>query len=174
MDPISPTTTATESHAAAGGAGARLILEDVAATRRFAAALAALLRAGDVVALSGELGAGKTELARALIHALAGFPLEVPSPSFTLVQRYELPAFALWHADLYRLSGSDELAELGLEEVLDDGVLVVEWPERAGAALPRDRLDLILSFALDLGEQARVLELRAGPSWRDRVLPLLA
>lgn len=173
MDPSSPTTTAIETRAAAGDASTRLVLEDLAATRRFAAALAALLRPGDVIGLSGELGTGKTELARALISALAGAPLEVPSPSFTLVQRYELSPFALWHADLYRLSGSDELAELGLEEVLEEGVLVVEWPERAGTELPYDRLDLLLSFAQGLGEQARILELRAGPSWRERVVPLL-
>jgi tRNA threonylcarbamoyl adenosine modification protein YjeE len=173
MDRSSPTTTATDRDGGTGGATARLAPADLAATRRFAAALAGLLRPGDLVALSGDLGTGKTEFARALIRALAGSELEVPSPSFTLVQRYDLPAFEVWHADLYRLSGPDELSELGLEEILERGVLLVEWPERAGAELPADRLDITLSFAPARGEQARILDVRAGPSWRDR-LPRLA
>lgn len=153
-------------------AAQRIVLPDLAATRRLAEALASLLRPGDVVTLSGELGAGKTEFVRAAIRALAGADIEVPSPSFTLIQRYPLPGFELWHADFYRLAGPGELGELGLEEAFGDGVVFVEWPERAMNELPADRLELEFCFAPELGENARLVRLRAGPSWRTRV-PLL-
>lgn len=151
-----------------------LVLRDLDDTRRLARALAGLLRPGDVVGLSGELGAGKTELARALIRTLAGAGIEVPSPSFTLVQHYVLPPFELWHADLYRLPDPAEVGELGLDEAVERGVLLVEWPERAASELPDDRLELVLSFAPELGRDARRVELRAGPSWRARLPVLVA
>jgi len=150
----------------------RLALPDLAATRALARRLARCLRRGDLVTLEGELGVGKTAFARALIQSLAGAEIEVPSPSFTLVQRYELPGLTVTHADLYRLGAPEDLQELDLEEALEAGAVLVEWPERAGAMLPADRLRLRFSFAPDGGEEARELVIEAGPSWRDR-LPAL-
>jgi tRNA threonylcarbamoyl adenosine modification protein YjeE len=150
----------------------RIELPDLAATRAFGRRLAALLRRGDLVALKGDLGAGKSELARAVIRARAGAEIEVPSPSFTLVQGYGLPGLPITHADLYRLDDSAELDELGLEEALAEGALLVEWPERAGDRLPADRLTLALTMPAQ--PSARSLEIEAGPSWRHRLPALLA
>ena len=101
---------------------------------------------GDFIALSGDLGAGKTTFVRAMIAYLANdAAIEVPSPSFTLVQQYELPRFPVLHADLYRLTGADELAELGLDEI-PGAVVVMEWPDRAGSVLPKDRIDMTLAL----------------------------
>lgn len=150
----------------------RLNLPDLAATRAFGARLAGLLRAGDVVALEGDLGAGKTELARAVVRARAGAEIAVPSPTFTLLQVYELPGLTLTHADLYRLGGGgdpDEARELGLEEAWESGALLVEWPERALDLLPRDRLTLRLRHLADGGAgggaEARGLEIVAAGRW---------
>lgn len=119
---------------------------DEAGTRRLAADIAAIVRPGDVIALHGNLGAGKSAFARALIRALAAEPeLEVPSPTFTLVQTYETPALAVAHFDLYRLGDADELIELGFEEALAAGLTLIEWPERAGDGLPADRLDVTIA-----------------------------
>ncbi len=139
------------------------------ATVRLAGDLAALLRRGDVVTLSGDLGAGKTTFARAAIRALAQDPaLEVPSPTFTLVQDYDLPRFPVVHADLYRIGAPDELAELGIEDA-DHAVLLIEWPERAGGALPANRLDLAFSLAPDLGLNARHVRITGYGSFAARV-----
>jgi tRNA threonylcarbamoyladenosine biosynthesis protein TsaE len=117
-----------------------------AETARFAAALAPQLRQGDIILLHGDLGAGKTTFARALIRALTGeAALEVPSPTFTLVQTYDTPLGDLWHFDLYRLKNSDEIYEVGWEEALGGGLILLEWPERLGALLPPVRLDIRLS-----------------------------
>ncbi|MDW8340048.1 MAG: tRNA (adenosine(37)-N6)-threonylcarbamoyltransferase complex ATPase subunit type 1 TsaE [Geminicoccaceae bacterium] len=167
-DPSSPIITDTEREQDR----LRLFLPDLAATRALARRLAALLRPGDLVGLEGELGAGKTEFARALITARAGAPLEVPSPTFTLVQRYELDDLVITHADLYRIADPSELDELGLDEALADGALVVEWPERAGARLPADRLTVRLREVPSSGERARIVELEAGPSWTARLRAL--
>ena len=124
-----------------------LDLPDEAATAALAEDVAAALAAGDVVALSGDLGAGKTTFARALIRALADDPaLEVPSPTFTLVQTYggRLPVA---HFDLYRLASAGELDELGLDEALGEGAVLIEWPERADGRLPAARLDLAFAIA---------------------------
>ena len=120
-----------------------LDLADEAATARLAEDLAAILTAGDVVALEGDLGAGKTTFARALIRAAADDPLlEVPSPTFTLVQSYDLPRFALAHFDLYRASGPDELEEIGFDEAIRTGVALIEWPDRAEDLLPSNALHM--------------------------------
>lgn len=132
------------------------------------------MRRGDLVALEGELGSGKTELARALIRALAGAPIEVPSPTFTLVQRYELPDLTVTHADLYRIHDPAELDELGLEEALGEGALLVEWPERAGTRLPPDRLTVRLHAIDPRAPERRRAELEAGPSWQERLAELAA
>lgn len=131
-------------------------LADEGGTFRLVTDIAAVIESGDVITLSGDLGAGKTTFARALIRFLAGDEgIEVPSPTFTLTQTYALPRFALVHADLYRLSGPAELTEIGLEDTADDTVLMIEWPDRAGTLLPADRLDVAFTLAPQQGANAR-------------------
>jgi tRNA threonylcarbamoyladenosine biosynthesis protein TsaE len=113
-------------------------LPDERATDQLGATLAARLRIGDVVGLKGELGAGKTTLARAILRAAAADEqLIVPSPTFTLVEVYETPRGTYWHFDLYRLETPEQVFELGWEEALAEGISIVEWPERLGPLLPR-------------------------------------
>lgn len=130
----------------------------IACTRRLGTALGARLRPGDLVSLRGDLGAGKTLLARAMLRAALNAPrLEVPSPTFTLVQTYESAKLELWHVDLYRLTMAGEVIELGLDDALARGAaLIVEWPERMGTTpLPaRARLDITMGFAPDTGAAA--------------------
>ncbi|MCK9993548.1 MAG: tRNA threonylcarbamoyladenosine biosynthesis protein TsaE [Alphaproteobacteria bacterium] len=155
-------------------AESRLILDDMAATAALAARLGGLLRTGDVVALYGGLGAGKTAFARALIQSLQG-PLgieeEVPSPTFSLVQQYQIGQLSLWHFDLYRLSGPDETYELGMEEAFAAGVSLIEWPERLGPLLPADRLEIYLEFPPDAGieECRRLVRLAGYGGWAKRM-----
>jgi N-acetylmuramate 1-kinase len=138
------------------GASFTVTLPDEAATRRFATDIASALEPGDLVTLSGDLGAGKTTFARALIRHLAGDDaIEVPSPTFTLMQSYELPRFTLVHADLYRVSSAAELAELGFDDVPDGAVTLIEWPDRAAGALPPDRLDIAFTLAPTAGADVR-------------------
>jgi hypothetical protein len=134
---------------------------DEAATLRFATAQAAWLKPGDFIALSGELGAGKTAFARGLIRALVEAPdLETPSPTFTLMQVYEAPSGPVVHADFYRLRGPVELENIGWEEAVRDAIAIVEWPERVPAALPPDRVEVNIRFDPSRGPNFRVLELR--------------
>src|SRR3981189_1880701 len=120
-----------------------LALSNETATASLMADLALLIGPGDVITLSGDLGAGKTAAARALIRYLASDDeLEVPSPTFTLVQGYDLPSFPLVHADLYRVNDPGELEEIGLSPLPDGAVALIEWPERAPGALPADRIDI--------------------------------
>jgi N-acetylmuramate 1-kinase len=143
----------------------RIALPDLAATESLAAFIAAQVQPGDLVTLSGGLGAGKTALARAIIRALAAEPdLEVPSPTFTLMQSYETPHGSVVHADFYRITGPGELIELGWDEVADTSILLVEWPERAASALDRARLDVDLDLAPADGPTARIATLRASGS----------
>jgi tRNA threonylcarbamoyladenosine biosynthesis protein TsaE len=108
-------------------------------TQAEAVRLAATMKGGDVLLLEGDLGSGKTVFARALIRALAGdSALEVPSPTFTLVQTYDTPRGMVWHFDLYRLEEPEEIYEIGWEEALAGGIVVVEWPERLGGLLPEN------------------------------------
>ncbi|MDX2028028.1 MAG: tRNA (adenosine(37)-N6)-threonylcarbamoyltransferase complex ATPase subunit type 1 TsaE [Alphaproteobacteria bacterium] len=116
-------------------------LPDLAATDQLAGLVASRLRRGDCVALQGPLGAGKTTFARALLRAL-GITDDVPSPTFTLLQTYDTADFPIYHFDLYRLKNEDELEEIGWEDALADGVVLVEWPERAETHMPGDRLAL--------------------------------
>ena len=149
-----------------------LTLADPAATERLARAIAPHLAAGDLVGLSGGLGAGKSTFARALIAArlaALGRAEDIPSPSYTLVQTYDLGPedhpLELWHADLYRLAAPAEIAELGLEDAFATAITVVEWAERLGAALPARRLTLTLDL-LPAAEDARRARLSAtGPGW---------
>jgi N-acetylmuramate 1-kinase len=137
-----------------------LELSSETATAHLMADLALLLGSGDVITLSGDLGAGKTAAARALIRYLAGDDaLEVPSPTFTLAQVYDLPPFPLVHADLYRVNDPGELEEIGLSPLPEGTVALIEWPERASDALPADRLDIVLSYLPSLGSTARAAEI---------------
>jgi tRNA threonylcarbamoyl adenosine modification protein YjeE len=137
-----------------------LALANETATAGLMADLALLIGAGDVITLSGDLGAGKTAAARALIRYLAGDPeIEVPSPTFTLAQSYDLPSFPLIHADLYRINDSSELEEIGLSPLPEGVVALIEWPERAPSALPPDRIDIALSHRPALGSTARAAEI---------------
>ena len=142
-------------------------LDDEAATERLAVAIAGVARAGDVIALSGELGAGKTVFARAFIHASGGAGEEVPSPTFTLVQRYELARCPVNHFDLFRVEAPGEVVELGLEDALGDGITLIEWPERMGGYLPADRLDVQLCFAV--GRNSRRAQLLGHGDWVGRL-----
>jgi len=145
-------------------------LADEAATVALAQRIAGVARAGDVIALAGDLGVGKTRFARAFVDALTGAREEVPSPTFTLVQTYESPVGPIWHFDLYRLEHPDEAYELGLEEALTDGIALIEWPDRAAGLLPEQRLDLTLVFAA--APNARTARLVGRGSWADRLTGL--
>ncbi|GGI91562.1 hypothetical protein GCM10007973_29800 [Polymorphobacter multimanifer] len=140
-------------------------LPDEAATAALGAAMAAVLRAGDVVALSGALGAGKSTLVRSMLRAL-GWEGEVPSPTFTLVQEYDVTP-PVWHIDLYRLNGPDEADALGLFET--DAALLIEWPERLEDRLPADALRLTLSGS---GDAPRRLTWNLPAAWKGRWPPL--
>jgi tRNA threonylcarbamoyl adenosine modification protein YjeE len=122
----------------------RLHLPSPAATAALARRVSAIARPGDVIALSGEVGAGKTIFARAFIGED-----EVPSPTFTLVQIYDRPQGRIWHFDLYRLDAADQAIELGIEEAFASGISLIEWPQRLGRLLPPERLDIALAFATD-------------------------
>ena len=140
-------------------------LPDEATTQRLGAAVAAELQVGDTICLIGPLGAGKSTLARALIRALTAPDEEVPSPTFTLVQVYD-GKFPIAHFDLYRLTSPEEARELGLDEALDEGAAVVEWPQRLEHRLPPDRLDIEFTFD-DTGEGRRV-RLTPHGAWEGR------
>jgi len=119
------------------------------------AAVGARLRPGDAVCLNGPLGAGKSTLARGLIRSLTTADEEVPSPTFTLVQLYAGPNFSISHFDLYRLKTADEAYELGLDEALDDGAALIEWPQRLGDAQPTDRLVIEIEIMTDDARRVR-------------------
>lgn len=141
-------------------------LENESETAALATRLAARAAAGDVLALKGELGAGKTSFARAFIRALGGGE-EVPSPTFTLVQVYDTAPAPVWHLDCYRLKSPEEAWELGIEEAFAGGISLIEWPERLGPLLPARRLELRIDFAER--PQARRVTITAGPEWRRRL-----
>lgn len=149
-----------------------LYLPDEAATVRLARRLAALARPGDVIALTGELGSGKTALARAFINALehpgdGAAEEEVPSPTFTLVQIYDRRPAPVWHVDLYRVERPEETDELGLDEALGEDIVLIEWPDRMGGRLPAGRLDVTLTFAETEGARHAVLQ--GGDAWAGRL-----
>ncbi len=146
-----------------------MILVDPAATEEAGRALSAQVRIGDVIALSGELGTGKTTLARGLLAGL-GLAEEAPSPSYALVIPYDVPAVRVpvWHVDLYRLDGPEETQQLALEEGRQVALLIIEWPERLGNRLWKDALHLHLLENSD----GRHLTVRVPPSWEGRC-PLL-
>jgi tRNA threonylcarbamoyladenosine biosynthesis protein TsaE len=140
-----------------------MLLPDLAATEFFATAVAAAVRQGDTILLLGPLGAGKTAFARAFLRAATGDPaLDVPSPSFTLVQTYATPKGDVHHFDLWRLDGPAALAELGWDDARDD-IVLVEWPDRLGALTPENALRL--TFTLGEGE-ARIVTIEG---WSGRL-----
>lgn len=143
---------------------ASLQLTDEAATAALGAQLAAVLRCGDIVRLSGDLGAGKSTLARGIIRELTGAD-DAPSPTFTFVETYDAPDFRVWHFDFYRLEKPEDVWELGLEEALEDGAVIIEWPERAEAFLP----DGALNVRLDIAGGMRQASITAGRQWKARL-----
>ena len=146
-------------------------LPDEAATAAFAARISILAATGDIIALKGDLGAGKTSFARAFIRARGGIE-EVPSPTFTLVQVYELGAAAIWHFDLYRINVPEEAWELGIEDAFVEGISLIEWPEHLGPLLPRRRLEI--EFLFGDRPEARCAVLDPGEDWQARLAGIAA
>ncbi len=130
-------------------------------------AVAAVLRRGDVIALSGDLGAGKTTLSRGVLRGL-GFEGDVPSPTFTIVQPYDQLSVPVWHVDLYRIEESSELEQLALDGAREEVAMIVEWPERMGSALWADSLQLRLQIE---GVGARSLTAKVPTAWESRWPP---
>jgi tRNA threonylcarbamoyl adenosine modification protein YjeE len=146
-------------------------LPDESATGALAARLAALAQPGDIIALSGQLGAGKTSFARAFIRARGGTEA-VPSPTFTLVQLYDLPGGTVWHFDLYRLRHAEEAWELGIEDAFRDGISLIEWPERLDDLLPAKALCIALTYGPI--PTARRAAVGAADTWAARLAGMVA
>lgn len=144
-----------------------LSLSDADNTARIAAELGKCLTSGDTILLTGDVGAGKTHFARALIQSLLLYPEDVPSPTFTLVQTYDTAKGPVWHADLYRLGSSHEIEELGLVDAFETAICLVEWPDRLGPMRPQAALDLRFETT---GEDTRTLTAHwEDDSWRTRI-----
>jgi tRNA threonylcarbamoyladenosine biosynthesis protein TsaE len=143
-----------------------LDLSDEAATAALAVRVAGVAAARDVIALKGDLGTGKTSFARAFIRARGGAE-EVPSPTFTLVQVYDLDPVPVWHFDLYRLRAPEEAWELGIEDAFATAISLIEWPERLGTLLPPKHLEIALTFGE--GPRTRRAVLGGDPGWRERL-----
>lgn len=142
-----------------------IILKDAQETQKFGRRIASLLRPRDVLALSGDLGTGKSTLARAIIQEQTGQD-EVPSPTFTLVQTYERPnQAAIWHFDCYRLTQAEEAYELGIEDAFDEAICLIEWPEKLDNLLPSNSLWLVFK---EMGE-SRQLDILGPQSWAERL-----
>lgn len=152
-------------------------LPTLAATEALARVCADQARIGDVIALGGDLGAGKTAFARAFIKARAArasasdLAVDVPSPTFTLVQAYEIPDGTVYHFDLYRIETPQDALELGIEEAMADGVCLIEWADRLGPLLPADHLAVTLSLMADSAGQTdrRHVVVEGGPAWNERL-----
>ena len=143
-------------------------LTDLSATQRFARTLAPLMQQGDVITLKGEIGVGKTAFARALIQALGGKG-EVPSPTFTLVQTYNLDRLTVWHFDLFRLRYAIDVYELGIEEAMTEGLSLIEWPEKMKPYTIHQGIEI--TFLFHIGETRKVTITPHG-NWRDRLYQL--
>lgn len=148
-------------------------LADERATAALARRIAALARVGDVLALTGGLGTGKTVFARAFVNARLGRPEEVPSPTFTLVQAYEMPdGIVVYHFDLFRAESPSEARELGMDDAFADGISLIEWPERLLGALPEDRLEI--AFDQGPAPDSRLARIVPSGSWRARAAGIAA
>jgi tRNA threonylcarbamoyladenosine biosynthesis protein TsaE len=142
-------------------------LQNEEETRFTAEALSKYLRPGDIIALDGTLGAGKTAFARALINAMPGEAEDVPSPTFTLVQTYQRGETEIWHFDLYRLEDPEDAFELGIEDAFADAISLIEWPDKLGNYLPKKHLRIVLAQG---GESdTRTLEVIGDDNWRVRL-----
>ena len=145
-----------------------LLLSSPDRTAEFARKLANTLTQGDVVLLSGPVGAGKSHFCRSLIGEILTLPEDIPSPTFTLVQTYDTTAGSLWHSDLYRISSPYEIEELGLTEAFDKAICLVEWPDRLGSLAPDNALSITLSYGDS--DTARVLDADwSDEKWSKRV-----
>jgi tRNA threonylcarbamoyladenosine biosynthesis protein TsaE len=146
-------------------------LPDETATAALAAGIAAMVAPGDIIALKGDLGTGKTAFARAFIRA-CGNQDEVPSPTFTLVQVYDAGPTVIWHFDLYRIRAPEEAWELGIEDAFFAGISLIEWPERLGPLLPQRRLELSFAFGDEPG--VRRIAIDPGKDWEARLAMIAA
>lgn len=138
-------------------------------TVQIAEFVASIARRGDIIALSGDLGAGKTAFARGFIRSLAGGQQDVPSPTFTLLQVYDAEPTPIYHFDFYRIETPEEVWELGFDEAPAEGIVLIEWPERLGPLTPADRLAITISAPPDAGETERHIAIAAGASWGERL-----
>jgi tRNA threonylcarbamoyladenosine biosynthesis protein TsaE len=139
---------------------------DTEATAALAQKLAGICETGDCIMLRGDLGTGKTTFARAFIQSLTGTPEEIVSPTFTLVQTYAGAEKTVWHFDLYRLKSSQELAEIGMEQALQEGISLIEWPELARHLLPHDALDIHITYGSESSHRLFTLQ---GNAWQNRL-----
>jgi tRNA threonylcarbamoyladenosine biosynthesis protein TsaE len=153
-------------------AGLAVTSRNEAETARIAGTVAQASRPGDVLALAGDLGSGKTAFARGFIRALTTPDEDVPSPTFTLVQTYAAGDRTLYHFDLYRIEDPEEAWELGIEEAFAGGITLIEWPERLGRLLPSDRLDVRFDMPTAAPATERRIAFAAGPSWSRRLAQL--
>jgi tRNA threonylcarbamoyladenosine biosynthesis protein TsaE len=146
-----------------------MTLHDLAATRTLGQRVSTQLMTGDVVFLVGDLGVGKTTLARAIIQTLCEVQ-EAPSPTYTIVQTYDtLSGGALWHADLYRIEDTNEIDQLGLEDAYNDAIALIEWPDRLGTKVPASRLEISLSSRGENSETARRAKIVGFGDWESRI-----
>lgn len=142
-------------------------------TAQLASKLGAVVRAGDTILLEGEIGAGKSHFARALILSRLAEAEDVPSPTFTIVQVYDLPDCELWHADLYRLGDPDQVVELGLIDAFDSAICLIEWPDRLDDLRPADALTLTLDDP-EKTDRREITFTWTNPVWTDRIAEVLA
>jgi tRNA threonylcarbamoyladenosine biosynthesis protein TsaE len=150
-----------------------IIVTDTHQTADFAARVACVLKSGDTILLQGDIGAGKSFFARALIQSLQDFPEDVPSPTFTLVQTYETRAGEIWHADLYRLSDPNEAEELGLTEAFESAICLIEWPDRLASLTPKDAVTLSFETT-DIDDHRRITLTGGSDDLKTRILKAMS